>query len=150
MNEALKADVNLHPLICKRMLGSIKDETASMFLSNKSYDSASCVVAFCHGHRWCCLLRQLDFKRFVNADVGSPIRKQYSHSIPVPEVLDIFCEELDTYRSRMMGDCFEFVLSIAHLALQVIDPNINPYGVEGRGKIRKVLIQLSIFYHLLY
>jgi hypothetical protein len=92
----------------------------------------------------------VSFQRFFEADVCFPVRAEYLHTIVVPEFLDQFCQELETYQDRSIGDCFMFTLAIAHLSLESFDLLANPYSTNGRYIIRDVLIRLTIFYHLLY
>ena len=86
----------------------------------------------------------------MDADVCLPVRNDYLHSILVPEYLNEFCQELDNYKSRLIGDCFVSTLAIAHLSLQDT-VGLIPTGLVGTQPIlRRVLIWLGIFYHLLY
>jgi hypothetical protein len=149
-NESMIGKVDVHTLIAGRMDGTISEEAGSQITRDPLYPSSKWVIAFCYGRKWCCLLHRVEFQRFLDADVAIPIRNDYLHSIAMPEVLDVFCEELATYRSRMTSDCFEYTLAIAHLSLQEINHQINPYSVTGRATICRVLIKLTIFYHLLF
>jgi hypothetical protein len=146
----MQADMHVHPLIACRMDGSVKMADAGKITNDPMFSTSNWVIAFCYGERWCSLQRRDNFHRFLNSDVAKPVRRQYLHSIAVPEYLDAFCEDLETYQERMLEDTKTYTLALAHLALQEVDHRINQFSLDGRTSIRQVLMRLSIFYHLMY
>jgi hypothetical protein len=150
MNAIIVANMDVHPLIAGRINGTIRAMVNGKIDNDPLYPCASWVIAFCYGENWCFLLRKKQFQRFFDSDVALPIRHYYLHSIAVPEVLDSFCEELITYQDRSMCDIKKYTLSLAHLSLQVVNIRLNSSSIDGRTRIRRVLIRLSIFYHLMY
>jgi hypothetical protein len=109
MQGILHAEMDVHPPIASQMDRMRRSVDATRIIKGALYHSASWVIAFCYGHQWCCLIQRHNFQRFFDSDVGIPIRRQYSHSIAVPEILNYFCEEMMTYQGRLLEDNRQFI-----------------------------------------
>jgi hypothetical protein len=82
--------------------------------------------------------------------MATPVREMYLHSVAVPRVLDSFCEELLACQQLHGEYSYSCTLALAHLSLQLSGIDVNPYSLENKSNFRRVLIRLSIFYHLMY
>jgi hypothetical protein len=150
MNPDLNPLLHFHPLIAGRLNGAIRCSSDGQFASSCHVASADWVVAFCYGHSWCKLVSKEDYLAFLSSDLGQPVKDEYTHSVPVPLMLNSICEELWTYQMGTTEHTYVLTLAVAHFSLQLHKQKSNPYALDNRSNIRRVLIRLAVFYFLMY
>ena len=110
------------------------------------------VVAFCDGAQWCSLIQQNRFRTFLAQELLDPVERMYDHSFPVPPLLDNYCQELYTYETEVQLDYTIYDLAIGHLSLSMFfnGVRLDPLLASTRIDIRRELVKVAIFYHLLF
>jgi hypothetical protein len=150
MNPSLDPLLHFHPFLAGRLDGGIRSSVDGQFASNRHVESADWVIAFCYGRSWCRLVSKREYLVFLSSAMAKPVKEEYTHSIPVPQVLDPFCEELLLYQTKNGEHAYVLTLLVAHFSLQLHQHSCNPYALDIQAKIRRVLIRLSVFYFLMY